>query len=125
VGPFREVFAEYRVPGHPVTLTIATRTQDVVAPTVTGPVRAQASTPLGVRAAGPDTISLAVDSGDGRVVLAELDGRYLSTEVATGFTGRVIGMYVTQGSVAFDWFAYEPVAPGSPPDGPHLHVASE
>ncbi|MBY8853472.1 hypothetical protein K7G98_36675, partial [Saccharothrix sp. MB29] len=27
--------------------------------------------------------------------LAEIDGRYLSTEVATGFTGRVIGMYAT------------------------------
>jgi hypothetical protein len=28
--------------------------------------------------------------------------------VATGFTGRVIGMYATRGSVAFDWFEYEP-----------------
>ncbi|MEV5321227.1 glycoside hydrolase family 43 protein [Streptomyces sp. NPDC052687] len=44
----------------------------------------------------------------GQVVrLAELDGRYLSTEVAGGFTGRVIGMYVTEGRAAFDWFAYE------------------
>ncbi len=35
------------------------------------------------------------------VTLAELDGRYLSTEVAAGFTGRVIGMYVTAGQAAF------------------------
>ncbi|MGD0558891.1 MAG: hypothetical protein ABSA93_28435, partial [Streptosporangiaceae bacterium] len=39
--------------------------------------------------------------------LAELDGRYLSTEVAGGFTGRVIGMYATIGTVRFDWFDYE------------------
>ncbi|MFD8723093.1 hypothetical protein ACFV2H_35285 [Streptomyces sp. NPDC059629] len=25
--------------------------------------------------------------------------------MAGGFTGRVIGMYVTEGRVAFDWFA--------------------
>jgi hypothetical protein len=36
-----------------------------------------------------------------------LDGRYLSTQVAGGFTGRVIGMYVTEGEAAFDWFDYE------------------
>ena len=59
-------------------------------------------------------ISLAVDAGHGPVVLAELDGRYLSTEVAAGFTGRVIGMYVTQGSAAFDWFVYQP-GPGTAP----------
>jgi xylan 1,4-beta-xylosidase len=35
-------------------------------------------------------------------VLAELDGRYLSTEVAGGFTGRVIGMYAAEGTVRFD-----------------------
>ena len=40
-------------------------------------------------------------------MLAELDGRYLSTEVAGGFTGRVIGMYAADGTVAFDWFDYE------------------
>ena len=44
----------------------------------------------------------------GPVEIARLDGRYLSTQVATGFTGRVIGMYVTEGSAAFDWFDYRP-----------------
>ena len=53
-------------------------------------------------------ITFEVTGPAGPVVLAELDGRYLSTEVAGGFTGRVIGMYVTQGSAAFDWFAYRP-----------------
>ena len=40
--------------------------------------------------------------------LAALDGRYLSTEVAGGFTGRVIGMYAAAGDVRFDWFDYRP-----------------
>jgi xylan 1,4-beta-xylosidase len=35
--------------------------------------------------------------------LAALDGRYLSTEVAGGFTGRVVGAYATAGTVAVDW----------------------
>ncbi|MFE2756031.1 glycoside hydrolase family 43 protein [Actinosynnema sp. NPDC059335] len=59
---------------------------------------------------GPDVVSLAVVGADGtRTELASLDGRYLSTEVAGGFTGRVIGMYATRGTVHFDWFDYEPV----------------
>ncbi|MFI9844898.1 hypothetical protein ACIHFD_48305 [Nonomuraea sp. NPDC051941] len=44
--------------------------------------------------------------------MAGLDGRYLSTEVAGGFTGRVIGMYAASGTVRFDWFDwfdYEPL----------------
>ena len=44
-------------------------------------------------------------------MLAELDGRYVSTEVATGFTGRVAGMYVTEGTAAFDWYEYVPGPP--------------
>ncbi|WP_430791494.1 glycoside hydrolase family 43 protein [Actinoplanes sp. G11-F43] len=52
----------------------------------------------------PDMIRLGTETE----VLAELDGRYLSTEVAGGFTGRVIGMYATDGTVRFDWYDYEP-----------------
>ncbi|MFD0200877.1 MULTISPECIES: glycoside hydrolase family 43 protein [Saccharothrix] len=59
---------------------------------------------------GPDVVTLAVIEPDGaRTELGSLDGRYLSTEVAGGFTGRVIGMYATRGTVHFDWFDYEPV----------------
>ena len=55
-------------------------------------------------------VSLGVEDPDGAfTVLAELDGRYLSTEVAGGFTGRVIGMYAVAGTVRFDWFDYEPL----------------
>jgi beta-xylosidase len=57
---------------------------------------------------GPDTVSLGVEDADGTFsALAELDGRYLSTEVAGGFTGRVIGVYTATGTVHFDWFEYE------------------
>ncbi|MFG1885663.1 hypothetical protein [Micromonospora sp. NPDC049102] len=66
--------------------------------------------PFGVRPAASDMIAFEVETADGHVLLAELDGRYLSTEVAGGFTGRVIGMYVTDGIAAFDWFDYRPVA---------------
>jgi xylan 1,4-beta-xylosidase len=56
----------------------------------------------------PDMLYLGVEHADGSFeVLAELDGRYLSTEVAGGFTGRVIGMYAAAGTVHFDWFDYE------------------
>ena len=54
------------------------------------------------------------DAGDGAFdVLAELDGRYLSTEVAGGFTGRVIGMYAADRTIHIDWFDYEPLSTGT------------
>ncbi|MGW4967219.1 beta-xylosidase family glycoside hydrolase [Nonomuraea sp. NPDC004186] len=57
----------------------------------------------------PDVLRLGVEAADGAFdVPAEPDGRYLSTEVAGGFTGRVIGMYAASGTVRFDWFDYEP-----------------
>lgn len=59
----------------------------------------------------PDMLRLGVEEPDRTfTVLAELDGRYLSTEVAGGFTGRVIGMYAASGTMRFDWFDYEPLA---------------
>ncbi|MFE0169796.1 beta-xylosidase family glycoside hydrolase, partial [[Kitasatospora] papulosa] len=65
--------------------------------------------PTARRGGGPDTLRLGYETEDGHVeVLAELDGRYLTTEVAGGFTGRVIGMYATRGEAAFDWFELRP-----------------
>ncbi|MBS2966337.1 glycoside hydrolase family 43 protein [Actinocrinis puniceicyclus] len=60
--------------------------------------------------APPDTIRLGIERGGEFTVLGEIDGRYLSTEVAGGFTGRVIGMFGHKGSVAFDWFEYRDAA---------------
>lgn len=42
--------------------------------------------------AGPDEIVLSADVGDGFVQLARLDGRYFSTETASGFTGRMLAV---------------------------------
>ncbi|MBB5801922.1 beta-xylosidase [Saccharothrix ecbatanensis] len=59
---------------------------------------------------GPDTVSFGIGEPDGTfTTLATLDGRYLSTEVAGGFTGRVIGLYAAAGAVHFDWSDYEPL----------------
>jgi hypothetical protein len=59
---------------------------------------------------GPDLIVLGFEDEDGTFrELADVDGRYLSTEVAGGFTGRVLGMYAVGGDAAFDWFEYEDV----------------
>jgi xylan 1,4-beta-xylosidase len=108
VGPLRQVIAECAVPPGPVDLIVTTRAADPLPPTVTSADQLAEAVPLGVRAAAPDTVMFAVDTGAGATTLAALDGRYLSTEVAAGFTGRVIGMYVTEGRAAFDWFRYEP-----------------
>lgn len=102
IGPVRQRLARQPVPEGPVTLDVEVRTDRPVSPT--------GEDAPGLRAGGPDTIGLAVDG----VRLAELDGRYLSTQVAGGFTGRVVGMYVTEGHAAFDWFEYVPEGPSGP-----------
>jgi len=60
----------------------------------------------------PDIVTLGFHDERGTFIpLASLPGRYLSTEVAAGFTGRVIGMFAVGGTAAFDWFDYEPDPP--------------
>ncbi|MEV4822703.1 hypothetical protein [Micromonospora sp. NPDC049274] len=111
VGPFGQVFASLDVPAGPLVLTVTTPTDDLYPPTVTSAADLTAADePFGVRPATSDMVAFEVETPEGRVLLAELDGRYLSTEVAGGFTGRVIGLYVTEGSAAFDWFDYRPAA---------------
>ncbi|NUR58696.1 MAG: glycoside hydrolase family 43 protein [Catenulispora sp.] len=96
IGPLRTVVASRPTPAGPVELTVRT---------------GEAQQPLDARR-GPDSVSFGVVESDGTgTELATLEGRYLSTEVAGGFTGRVIGMYATAGTVRFDWFDY--VAGGS------------
>jgi beta-xylosidase len=57
---------------------------------------------------GGDVVRLGIATDNGETtVLTELDGRYLSTEVASGFVGRTIGMYAIGGVAAFDWFDYQ------------------
>lgn len=106
IGPLRQTAASRPVPPGPLTLTVAIRTSRLVpaSPELTG-----------AAATGPDTIAfwLGDPGAPGARLLAELNGRYLSTETACGFTGRVIGMYATEGTVAFDWFEHTPASPPS------------
>ncbi|MFE9428722.1 glycoside hydrolase family 43 protein [Kitasatospora sp. NPDC006697] len=90
IGPLRTEVASRPLPAGPVVLGID------IAP----------APPQGSRT-GPDLLSFGVEEPDGSfTVLGTLEGRYLSTEVAGGFTGRVIGMYAASGTVHFDWFDY-------------------
>ncbi len=60
---------------------------------------------------GSDTVALGFEQDDGSfTVLAEMDGRYLSTEMTGGFLGRVLGLYAVGGDAAVDWFDYEEVS---------------
>jgi xylan 1,4-beta-xylosidase len=92
----------------PLRTVVATRTAtDEV---VVLAVRIADTTTLNDARTGPDTISLGVEDTEGTfTALATLDGKYLSTEVAGGFTGRVIGIYAATGTVHFDWFDYQPI----------------
>jgi beta-xylosidase len=48
----------------------------------------------------PDQIELGYVAADGsRVVVANYDGRYLSSEVNSSFTGRALGVYCVEGNV--------------------------
>ncbi|MER5629163.1 glycoside hydrolase family 43 protein [Streptomyces nitrosporeus] len=111
IGPLTGTVAERALPPGPVTLRIDVTTAVDLPPTVTvrGADPDADALAAGLRIGAPDTLRLGYETADGSFeVLAELDGRYLTTEVAGGFTGRVIGMYATHGAPAFDWFELRP-----------------
>ncbi|WP_087485791.1 glycoside hydrolase family 43 protein [Brachybacterium massiliense] len=61
----------------------------------------------------PDIVELGVAREDGTVeVLASVDGRYFSTEVAGGFTGRTVGVEPVSGSVTVREISYQPISDG-------------
>ena len=55
---------------------------------------------------GPDEIVARVSGPDGVTELGRLDGRYISTEVAGGMTGRVVGLYCKAGHLTIASFTY-------------------
>jgi hypothetical protein len=83
-GPIASVMAEAPKPDGDVVLFIETRDTSGTAPD---------DVVLGFHDAAGDPVELAV-----------IDGRFLSTEVAGGMLGRVIGLYAIDGTAAFDWF---------------------
>jgi xylan 1,4-beta-xylosidase len=57
-------------------------------------------------ALGADRIRLIASTTGEEEVLAELDGRYWTAETAASFTGRVVGVYAEEGTVAVTSFVY-------------------
>ncbi|WP_307859152.1 glycoside hydrolase family 43 protein [Herbiconiux sp. SYSU D00978] len=80
------------------TLASAEMTADSVTLVIESVPPATPSVPLGQ--AGPDDIVLSVRLGAETRELGRLDGRYLSTEVASGFTGRMLAIGATMQSPA-------------------------
>lgn len=89
VGPLRQVLAEY--PGGPV---------------VTLELRVRPPSPSQPPVQGPDEVVVGVVNQQRVQELASLDGRYLSMEVATGFTGRMVGVTCTLGRLRIESFDY-------------------
>ena len=68
---------------------------------------------------GPDEIVARVTGPDGVTELGRLDGRYISTEVAGGMTGRIVGLYCTAGDLTITSFTYAGAdQPEDNPPGP-------
>ncbi|MDR6974246.1 hypothetical protein J2X68_000924 [Streptomyces sp. 3330] len=65
----------------------------------------RAATPFGTDL-GPDEVVAGLHGADGFRELGRIDGRYFSTEVAAGMTGRMIGLTCTEGEVLFRSFTY-------------------
>lgn len=76
---------------------------------------ASPSAPRSFRA-GPDRLRAGVFSGGEPRWLAEIDGRYISTEVAGGFTGRMLGLTAAAPGAGFRSFSY--TGPRSAPSAP-------
>jgi xylan 1,4-beta-xylosidase len=57
-------------------------------------------------AMGGDRIRLFANAGGDDVLLTELDGRLWTAETCASFTGRVVGLYATEGTVRFAEFRY-------------------
>ena len=69
----------------------------------------ESSNDLGRLEVGGDRIELvaaSVSDPAAEVVLTELDGRYWAYETVESFTGRVLGLYAVDGTVAFSDVIY-------------------
>lgn len=56
--------------------------------------------------ASPDRLEFSLESDTGRADLGGIDGRYFSTEVAGGFTGRTVGVFIRSGNLTVSSFDY-------------------
>ena len=92
LGEIRQTLTEAHAgPGSAVTLAIRATRAAPEAGRITGP---------------PDRLAFGLMEGGEFRSLAELDGRYFSSEGAGGFTGRVIGIGPAAGGATHSRFAY-------------------
>ncbi|MET0989819.1 MAG: family 43 glycosylhydrolase [Glaciihabitans sp.] len=96
VGAVRAAIVERSLPAPPLS---AARTVEKTTVYIT--VKPAASIP-----GAPDCVCLGYIVDGVRTQLARLDGRYLSTEVASGFTGRFFGIVAANGRPSFSRFRY-------------------
>jgi len=93
------ILARFRVIG------ITSETAPISIPASSEPIELylrfwQADTGFGATRLSPDQIELGYVAADGKqVAVATYDGRYLSSEVTSSFTGRAIGVYCETGAV--------------------------
>lgn len=97
IGDLRPELSYRRVGKRPLVLRIES------VPIAIGPV------PQGH--GGPDDIVLTVIDENGSHELARIDGRYLSTEVATGFTGRMLALGSSSSEARIHSVSYTQSAP--------------
>jgi len=81
---------------------------------------------------GPDRVEVGLNQQGTFTALGRLDGRYLSTEVAGGMTGRMIGAFCSSGQIVLRSFDYagsdDPIAlfgDGSSSDGIAMIASGE
>ncbi len=96
IGEMRQVLATADVPAGEVTLRIQSTTP--------------LSAPVPIGNAGPDDIVLSLVRPDGDEELARLDGRYFSTEVASGFTGRMLALSAVRDDSRVRCISYHPLS---------------
>jgi xylan 1,4-beta-xylosidase len=102
-GATATVTAEARVPGIVQTWSATVASGPVELRLESEPSAGMGSTADFAEMMTSDYVRFVARSGDGQdVVLARVDGRYLSAETAASFTGRVLGVFAVTGTVTFD-----------------------
>ncbi|MCZ9880609.1 glycoside hydrolase family 43 protein [Arthrobacter sp. B2a2-09] len=110
-----EISVDARVVIGPVDTVLASIPRPLSGPVTVGiRVRIPAPGPMG--ASAPDLVELGVEGAGGWQSLVTVDGRYFTTEVAGGFTGRVVGVEPVTGkaeSAVLRSFRYTPTPEGA------------